>query len=151
MANAAERVFDLIRPTVEEQGVTLWDVRFLKEGASWYLRVFIDKPGGVSIDDCTNVSHAIDPLIDEADPIELSYYLEVCSPGIERELTRPQHYEQFVGKKVRLRLYQALDGAKEWTGIIRSGTEPILLETEKGEISFTFKQIAKANVCDFEN
>ena len=78
MANSAEKVYELIKTAVEEQGVSLWDVRFLKEGASWYLRVFIDKSEGVSIDDCTNVSHAIDPIIDEADPIDVSYYLEVC-------------------------------------------------------------------------
>ena len=151
MANAAEKVYQLIQSTVEAQGVHLWDVRFLKEGASWYLRVYIDKPGGITIDDCTQVSHAIDPVIDQADPIDLSYYLEVCSPGVERELTRPQHYEQFVGQKVKIRLYQAQDGVKELTGQLKSGTEPIRLETEKGEYSFTFKQIAKANVCDFEN
>ena len=74
MASAAERVYDLIKETVEAQGVTLWDVRFLKEGASWYLRVFIDKQGGINIDDCTNVSHAIDPIIDEANPIDKSFY-----------------------------------------------------------------------------
>ena len=77
MANAAERVYSLIKETVENQGVELWDVRFVKEGASWYLRVFIDKEDGITIDDCTNVSHAIDPVIDEADPIDKSYYLEV--------------------------------------------------------------------------
>ena len=93
MANSAEKVYELIKDTVAAEGVGLWDVRFLKEGASWYLRVFIDKPEGISIDDCTNVSHAIDPIIDEADPIDVSYYLEVCSPGIERELTRRRHYE----------------------------------------------------------
>ena len=73
MASAAERVYDLIKDTVESQGVTLWDVRFVKEGASWYLRVFIDKEDGISIDDCTNVSHAIDPILDEHDPIDKSY------------------------------------------------------------------------------
>ena len=77
MANAAERVYSLIEETVKNEGVTLWDVRFLKEGANWYLRVFIDKPEGISIDDCTAVSHAIDPIIDEADPIDKSYFLEV--------------------------------------------------------------------------
>jgi ribosome maturation factor RimP len=101
MANAAERVYTLIKDTVEEQGVSLWDVRFLKEGASWYLRVFIDKEGGINIDDCTNVSHAIDPIIDEADPIDKSYYLEVCSCGIDRELTRPAHFEAMKGALIK--------------------------------------------------
>ena len=89
MAGVADRVFNLIKDTVETQNVRLWDVRFVKEGASYYLRVFIDNDAGINIDDCTNVSHAIDPIIDEADPIDKSYYLEVCSPGLERELTRP--------------------------------------------------------------
>ena len=98
MASAAERVYSLIKETVEEQGVELWDVRFVKEGASWYLRVFIDKQDGITIDDCTNVSHAIDPVIDEADPIDKSYYLEVCSCGIERELSKPEHFEKVLGQ-----------------------------------------------------
>ena len=104
MANAAERVYTLIKQTVEQQGVQLWDVRFVKEGASWYLRVFIDKEDGINIDDCTNVSHAIDPIIDEADPIDKSYYLEVCSPGIERELVRLEHFEKFIGSEINFKI-----------------------------------------------
>ncbi len=150
MANAAERVFSLIKETVEAQGVELWDVRFLKEGASWYLRVFIDKSEGISIDDCTNVSHAIDPVIDEADPIDVSYYLEVCSPGIERELTRKEHYLKMLGKKIKLRLYKAVDGKKEFEGILKNADENIILETENGEMEFTLKEISKAHLCDFE-
>ena len=131
MANSAERVYELIKDAVEAEGVRLWDVRFLKEGASWYLRVFIDKPEGISIDDCTNVSHAIDPIIDEADPIDVSYYLEVCSPGIERELTRSRHYEESLGKQVRLKLYRAYDGKKEITGTLEDVTEEnVTLVTE---------------------
>ena len=75
MAKVADKVYSLIKETVQQQGVRLWDVVFVKEGASYYLRVFIDKDEGISIDDCTNVSHAIDPIIDEADPIDVSYYL----------------------------------------------------------------------------
>ena len=150
MASAAERVYTLIKETVEAQGVSLWDVRFLKEGASWYLRVFIDKPEGVNIDDCTNVSHAIDPVIDEADPIDKSYYLEVCSPGIERELTRPFHYESVLGEKIKVKLYKAIDGKKEFTGVLKQVGETLLLETESGEFEFGIKDISKANLCDFE-
>ena len=149
MANAAERVYALVKETVENQGVMLWDVRFLKEGASWYLRVFIDKPEGISIDDCTNVSHAIDPIIDEADPIDVPYYLEVCSPGIERELTKPFHYESVIGETVKIRLYKAIDGKKEFTGILKSAGETLVLEVEAEELSFNFKDISKANLCDF--
>ena len=150
MASAAERVFALIKETVESEGVELWDVRFLKEGASWYLRVFIDKPEGISIDDCTNVSHAIDPIIDEADPIDVSYYLEVCSPGLERELSREEHFHKVLGKKIKIKLYKAIDGKKEYSGILKSFEEDIILETEDGEMKFTFKEISKAHLCDFE-
>lgn len=151
MANSAERVYELIKDAVEAEGVRLWDVRFLKEGASWYLRVFIDKPEGISIDDCTNVSHAIDPIIDEADPIDVSYYLEVCSPGIERELTRSRHYEESLGKQVRLKLYRAYDGKKEITGTLEDVTEEnVTLVTEGNTLTVERKNISKANLSDFE-
>ncbi len=150
MANAAEKVYGLIKETVEAEGVNLWDVRFLKEGASWYLRVFIDKPEGISIDDCTNVSHAIDPIIDDADPIDVSYYLEVCSAGIERELTRQSHFEASVGKTVKIKLYKALDGVKELTGVLKAAADTVTIETESGEYKFELKDISKARLCDFE-
>ena len=150
MANAAEKVYSLIKETVESQGVTLWDVRFLKEGASWYLRVFIDKPEGIGIEDCTNVSHAIDPIIDEADPIHVSYFLEVCSPGTERELTRQSHFEACLGKKVKIKLYKAIDGVKELTGTLKSAADTLVIETEGGEYELSYKDISKARLCDFE-
>ncbi len=149
MANIAEKVYDLIKNTVEEQNVTLWDVRFVKEGASWYLRVFIDKEDGISIDDCTNISHAIDPVIDAEDPIDKAYYLEVCSPGIERELTRRFHFESVVGEKIKIKLYKALDGKKEFIGKLKSVGEEIVIETENGEFAFNLKDISKANLCDY--
>lgn len=151
MANSAEKVYELIKDAVAAEGVELWDVRFLKEGASWYLRVFIDKPEGISIEDCTNVSHAIDPIIDEADPIDVSYYLEVCSPGIERELARRRHYEESVGKPVRLKLYKAYDGKKELTGTLENvGEDSVTLNTGTDVLTVEFKNISKANLCDFE-
>lgn len=150
MANAAERVYDLIKETVESQGVELWDVRFVKEGASWYLRVFIDKDEGITIDDCTDVSHAIDPVIDAADPIDKSYYLEVCSPGLERELSRPWHFKKMVGREIKVKLYKAVDGVKEWQGKLVAFEDSVMLEAD-GKISeFALKDISKANLCDFE-
>lgn len=150
MANIAERVFDLIGETVEAQGVYLWDVRFVKEGASYYLRVFIDKEEGISIDDCTNVSHAIDPILDEADPIDKSYYLEVCSPGIERELTRDFHFEMAVGCNVRLRLFKAIDGKKEFEGELNSFVDGELTVTV-GETQHKFPRtsVSKATLAEF--
>ena len=151
MANAAERVYTLIKQTVEQQGVQLWDVRFVKEGASWYLRVFIDKEDGINIDDCTNVSHAIDPIIDEADPIDKSYYLEVCSPGLERELVRLEHFKKFIGSEIKVKLYKAVDSVKEFKGILKSADENIVLQVQDKEYIFVLKDISKANLCDFDN
>ncbi|MBR6693859.1 MAG: ribosome maturation factor RimP [Clostridia bacterium] len=116
--NTAEKVEKLISATVAEMGYDLWDVRFLKEGASWYLRVFIDKDEGVWINDCTDVSHAIDPILDEADIIDKSYYLEVCSAGLERELLKPAHFEKMKGREVMVHLYRAVDGEKDYCGIL---------------------------------
>ena len=151
MPNAADRVFSLIKDTVESLGVDLWDVRFLKEGASWYLRVFIDKEDGITLDDCTDVSHAIDPIIDEADPIDKAYYLEVCSPGIERELVKPFHFEKVVGQTVKIRLYKAVDGQKEFVGTLKSAENNIQIDVDDNILSFDFKDISKANLCDFDN
>ncbi len=150
MATAAERVHDLIKDTVEKTGVSLWDVRFVKEGASWYLRVFIDKPDGISIDDCTNVSHAIDPILDEADPIDKSYYLEVCSCGFERELTKAVHYAAVIGQKIKIRLYKAVDGKKEFIGTLKKADGDITIDVDGSEMNFAFKDISKANVCYFD-
>ncbi len=150
MANAADRVYSLIKQTVEEQGVELWDVRFVKEGASWYLRVFIDKDGGITIDDCTNVSHAIDPVIDEADPIDKSYYLEVCSCGLERELVKPWHFSKVLDEEIKVKLYKAVDGIKEFKGKLISCEDKVVLDAEGKIFEFAFKDISKANLCDFQ-
>ena len=99
-------------------GLRLWDVRFEKEGSGWYLRYFIDKPGGVCIDDCERFSRAVDPLLDEADPIEQSYCLEVSSPGVERELTRPWHFEENLGRPVTARLISPRGGVREFSGTL---------------------------------
>ncbi len=146
MAKIADVVYNLIEPTVLSLGITLWDVRFVKEGASYYLRVYIDKPGGVSIDDCVDVSHAIDPVIDEADPIDKQYYLEVCSPGIERELTRDWHFGYAKGQEVTVKLYSAISGKKEFVGTLKADGKNMSLLTDEGEISFNRSDIAKAYI-----
>ncbi len=151
MANVAERVYSLIEETVKNEGVELWDVRFLKEGANWYLRVFISSDKGIGIDECTAVSHAIDPILDEADPIDKSYYLEVCSSGIERELVRDWHFEWAQGKAVKLKLYKAIDGKKEFAGVLKTTGEVLELETENGILTFPKKDVSKTYLNDFEN
>lgn len=144
----AERVFDLIKPSVESCGVDLWDVRFVKEGASYYLRVFIDSENGINIDNCTDVSHAIDPVIDEADPIDRSYYLEVCSPGLERELVRPEHFKKFIGSAVKIKLYKAYNGNKTVSGTLTGYDGGVTVLCDGSEIYFEKKDISAVRLDD---
>lgn len=149
--SVAEKVFGLVKETVEAQNVQLWDVRFVKEGASWYLRVIIDSENGISIDDCTNVHHAIDPILDEADPIDKSYYLEVCSPGLERELTRDEHFEQKQGEKIKLKLYKARDGVKEFGGILKaSDKEKLVITVNDTDTEFLRGEISTVKLDDID-
>lgn len=148
MASVAEKVYGLIKPTVESCGVTLWDVRFVKEGASHYLRIFIDKPEGISINDCTDVSHAIDPVIDDADPIDGSYYLEVCSPGTEREIVRPHHFEYAIGKEVKVKLFKAIEGKKEFVGVLKAYDGDITLDIDGNENKFEKGSFSKVYIFE---
>ena len=148
--HTAKLVSELVKPYVEQLGLTLWDVRFVKEGASWYLRIFIDKEGGVSIDHCTDVSHAVDPVLDEADPISVSYYLEVCSPGLGRELKEPYHYEAFVGSEIQLTLYKAEDGSKTVRGILEAFNDGPVLRVGDETKEYPVSAVAKATLCDFD-
>ena len=150
LAGVADKILLLIKDTVEAQNVTLWDVRFVKEGASYYLRVFIDKEDGVNIDDCTAVSHAIDPVIDEADPIDKSYYLEVCSPGLERELIRAEHFEWAKGREIKVKLYKAIGGSKEIIGTLLSFDGGINISTVSGEIYLEKKDFSTAKLNDLD-
>ncbi len=110
-----QKVYDMVLPIAEELGFTLWDVRFEKEGAAWYLRVYIDKDGGLNIDDCEAMSRPVSDLLDETDPIPQSYYLEVGSAGLERELVREQHFTASIGTTVRVRLIRPDEaGEKEY-------------------------------------
>lgn len=148
LANIADTVASLIKEAVEAQGVSLWDVRFVKEGADWFLRIFIDKEEGISIDDCVNVSHAIDPIIDEADPIDKSYTMEVSSPGLCRELTREEHFEIMQGEEIKVKLYKALNGSKEITGTLVSFKDTLVIKTDAENIELDKKDIAKVYLND---
>jgi len=111
-------VRELILPVANEFGYQLWDVAYVKEGAKMILRVTIDKAEGVNIEDCERMHRAIDPVLDEADPIDAAYYLEVSSPGIERELRTDEHLLACMGEKVEARLYAPVDGTKKLVGIL---------------------------------
>lgn len=116
MSKITDRVWGLAEPVVKEQGCELWDVEYVKEAGGWYLRLYIDKADGVSINDCEAVSRAFDPILDEEDPIPTSYVFEVSSAGAERQLKRPQDFERFMGSFVEVKLYKPVDGNKVYTG-----------------------------------
>ena len=115
-----EQVWQFAEPVVQAQGCSVWDVEYVREGTDWFLRVYIDKEGGVDIADCEAISRALDPILDEKDPIPTSYTFEVCSAGIERALKRPGDFEKFLGSDVLVRLYRPKDGTKEFPGVLRS-------------------------------
>ena len=129
MSKLTDRIAELARPIVEEEGCTLWDVEYVREGGSWYLRLLIDKDGGLGSDDCERISRRMDPILDEEDPIPDSYVFEVGSAGAERELKRPSDFTQFMGHEVEIRLYQPLEGRKSYVGTLEAydnGTVTIL-------------------------
>ena len=132
--NVAQRVWELAEPLAKELGLSLWDVQFVKEGADWFLRVFIDKEEGVSIDDCVDMTHALSPVLDKEDPISQEYLLEVSSPGLERRLTRPEHFAAYEGRLVRARLIRPLEtGERELTGVLLGVDEEGRLELQLDE------------------
>lgn len=137
-----ETVRNLIEPIVAELNLELWDVRYVKEGAQWYLRVFIDKPEGVGIEDCEKVSRAIDTPLDELNPIEQSYCLEVCSPGIERELVREEHFMRFIDADVMVKMIRPIEGiGKEFAGVLKEYNKgEILIEDHSGENQVTINK-----------
>ncbi len=137
-----EAVRNLIEPIVSQLGLELWDVRYVKEGAQWYLRVFIDKVEGVNIEDCEKVSRAIDVPLDELNPIEQSYCLEVCSPGIERELVKEEHFMRFIGADVMVKMIRPIEGiGKEFAGVLKEYNKgEILIEDHSGENQVTINK-----------
>ncbi len=118
MAKVTDVVAQLAAPAVEQAGCTLWDVEYVKEAGEWFLRLYIDKEGGVSIEDCEAVSRPVSDLLDEADPIQGGYTFEVSSAGLDRILRKPEHFEQCRGQQVDVRFYRPVDGRKEYTGVL---------------------------------
>lgn len=161
--NIASAVRELIALTAGELGYLLWDVEYLKEGPDMILRITIDKPSdtdpdetgeeNITIDDCEKLHRAIDPLLDEADPIEGQYHLEVSSPGLERDLKNEEHFIYAVGKDVAVRLFAQLDGRKAVNGTLESfdGETVIIKEANGNQVQIKHTLISKANtVFDFE-
>lgn len=145
MASKVEEiVWKIAEPIAQAAGVFVYDVEFKKEGPDYYLRVYIDRlEEGIYIDDCEAVSRALSDALDEADPISEGYYLEVSSPGVERQLKRQEDFDRFRGEKISVKLFKAVEGAKQLIGLLKNrDAEKLILETEDGkEIEIENKNI----------
>ena len=139
MSKVTKKVEALARPVIEDEGCELWSVEYVREAGSWYLRVFIDKDGGVGIDDCERISRRLDPILDEADPIPDSYVFEVGSAGAERKLKRPSDFEKFMGSEVEVKLYQPYEGKKSLVGKLEA--------YENGDITISSVQLKKSQIA----
>ena len=118
MKKVTDIVWELAEPVVKENGCELWDVEYVREAGQWYLRLYLDKEGGVDILDCEAVSRRVSDLLDEVDPIESSYMFEVSSAGAERQLKRPSDFQRFMGQPVLVKTYKPVDGRKEFPGVL---------------------------------
>ncbi len=145
MSKLTDRIAELAAPAVEAAGCRLWDVEYVREAGTWYLRVFVVKDGGVSIDDCEAISRALDPILDREDPIPDSYVFEVGSAGAERELKRPGDFEQFMGSEVEVRLYKPLNGSKVFVGTL-AGYDDGDVTLKLGDQDMRFEKAAVALV-----
>lgn len=147
MAKVTELTAGLAAPIVEAAGCSLWDVEYVKEAGEWFLRIYIDKEGGVSINDCEAVSRPLSDALDEADPIEGSYTLEVSSAGADRVLKKPEHFAQFTGSEVDVKLYRAREGLKELTGVLKGyDNGNVTVELPGGDVTLEKKDVAQVRL-----
>lgn len=144
------RVEECIKPYFANTPYEIYDIEFTKEAGQFYLRIYIDKAGGVDLDDCEAVTELIDAPLDAADPIGESYYLEVSSPGIERKLKTPAHFLKAIGEKIYVKSFSPINGKKEVTGILKSfANEEAVVEVAGEDYIFPLVKIAKANLSVF--
>ena len=141
------KVTDLVaefsKPIIENLGCSLWDVEYVREGSERYLRLYIDKEGGIDITDCEKIHRAMDPILDEKDPIAESYHFEVCSAGLERPLRRASDFEKFMGSPVLVKLYRPRNGLKEIPGILKGYEEGnVTVEAGRETIAFLKSEVA---------
>ena len=148
-----DEVTALAAPEAQRLGLSLWDVRYEKEGSEWFLKVLLDRPEGVSVDDCETLSRILSDKLDEADPIEDSYYLEVSSAGLERAIVKEEHFAYALGKAVLCKLYRPLNGEKSISGILKEKRpDSVLIAGDDGtELVLPLKDIAsiKLQITDF--
>lgn len=145
--NYEAKTEELLAPILERMGFDLWDVEYVKEGADYYLRAYIDKPGGITIDDCVDVSRALSDELDREDYIEDAYILEVSSPGLTRALKKDRDFERSTGRMIELKTYKSIDGSKEFTGTLKAyDKDSIRIDTGDGERDFARADLAKVNL-----
>ncbi len=154
LANVVEIVTDLVTPILEDYQFDLVDIEYVKEGKNWFLRVFIDKDGGIDINECALVSEALGEKLDtiDPDPIPQAYFLEVSSPGAERPLKKEEDYVNAIGEYVNISFYQAVEGEKQYQGFLNEVTPETLtllvkIKTQEKEMTFDRKNIAKARLA----
>jgi ribosome maturation factor RimP len=147
-SNIKSTVEAMVVPYLEEHNLELVDVEYVKEGSNWFLRVYVDKEGGIDIDDCGRISEYLSAKLDENDPIPTAYFLEVSSPGAERPLKKPDDYRKAVGKHVNVTTYEQVDGLKEFEGRLLSyDGELLVIEVGKKQHSVPAEKIANARLA----
>ncbi len=152
--NTVAKVYEIAKPIADELGLIIWDIEFVKEGALWFLRVFIDKDEGfLDMDDCENMTRPLNKALDEADPIEQNYMLEVGSPGLARELKTEEHFNMYIDCPVRIRYIRETDGVKEFIALIRAynNKNSISVETEGGMLDINPADTAFIKLYDDED
>ncbi|GAQ16133.1 ribosome maturation factor RimP [Oceanobacillus picturae] len=143
---------ELLRPILEPKNLELVDVEYVKEGKNWFLRVYIDKPGGVDITECGEVSEELSEKLDNTDPIKEAYFLEVSSPGVERPLKTQEDFKNNVNNNIFVKLYEPIEGEKEYEGILKSFDNDLLTieykeKTRKKQVELPYDKIAKARLA----
>ena len=152
MSKVIDTVNQLVTPIVDEMGLELVDIEYVKEGKDWFLRVFIDKPAGIDIEECGLVSEKLSEKLDELDPITHNYFLEVSSPGAERPLKKKQDFEKAIGKNVNIKTYEPLNGEKQFEGVLVgfdgvNVTVEIKIKTRKTLVTIPYEKIANARLA----
>ncbi len=148
MSEAAEEIRRIIDPILESMGLSLWDLEFQKHGPQWLLRIYIDRESGVSLNDCETVSRDLGAALDVEDIIPHAYRLEVSSPGLDRTLTKPEHFVRFAGSMVKVKTYHPINGQKVFRGTLRGmDGSTVGVELETGDIlQIALSDIAKASL-----
>lgn len=146
MSKITDTVSRLAAPVAAELGLELWDVEYVREAGQWFLRIYIDKDGGVGIDDCEALSRALDPILDEADPIPDSYVFEVSSAGAERELKRPSDFARYRGQTVEVRLYGPVEGSRSFVGQLEGRDDAGRVSLTAGGRTYVFEKAQVAQV-----